>query len=355
MIESSSSEISVSPRRLLVTGGAGFIGANYVRQRLRNKDVDVLVNLDKLTYAGNLDNLIGVRHPGYHFVEGDINDRELVERLLSEHEIDAIVHFAAESHVDRSIEAPEAFAETNILGTLRLLQAARSRHANCPNFRFVHVSTDEVYGALGPDDPPFSESTSYDPHSPYAASKAASDHLVRAWGDTYGLPVLITNCSNNYGPYQFPEKLIPLMILNALEGKPLPVYGDGKNVRDWLFVADHCEAIHCVLTRGATGRTYNIGGETELTNLDVVHAICDELDRTRPLEDGGSRRELITFVKDRPGHDWRYAMDISRIRSELGWKPKIEFKQGLHITASWYAANLEWCNKLHERKRLGVV
>lgn len=341
------------PRRLLVTGGAGFIGANFIRQRLRRKEVDVIVNVDKLTYAGSLQNLIGVRHPGYHFVEADILDRERIEDLLEEHGIDAIVHFAAESHVDRSIDGPEAFAETNILGTLRLLQAARKRHATCPTFRFLHVSTDEVYGSLGPDDPGFTEKSPYDPHSPYSASKAASDHLVRAWNDTYGLPTLITNCSNNYGPYQFPEKLIPLITLNALAGKPLPVYGDGSNVRDWLFVADHCDAIYQVLSRGRVGETYNIGGECEMSNLDVVHAICNELDRTRPREDGSSRRELITFVTDRPGHDWRYAMDISKIRSELGWVPKTGFKQGLHVTVSWYAANAAWCEKLHARKRLG--
>lgn len=341
---------------LLVTGGAGFIGANFVRQRVRRHEVDRVVNLDKLTYAGNMDNLCGVEEQTHHYmVVGDIADRGLVSRLLREHDIDAIVHFAAESHVDRSIDGPEAFATTNIIGTMRLLEAATDWWKEKPNFRFLHVSTDEVYGSLAADAPAFKESHPYAPNSPYAASKAASDHFVRAWHATYGLPVLITNCSNNYGPYQFPEKLVPLVILNALEGKALPIYGDGSNVRDWLFVTDHCDAIWQVLTRGTPGQTYNIGGESELTNLQMVDAICAELQRIRPPDDGKQYADLKTFVTDRPGHDHRYAIDATRIRDDLDWKPTMDIQQGLHITVAWYTANLEWCTRIHERKRLGVV
>jgi dTDP-glucose 4,6-dehydratase len=332
---------------ILVTGGAGFIGANFVLDWLERAGEPV-VNLDKLTYAGNLASLQPVaRDPRHRFVHGDIGDRALVRRLLAEHRPRAILHFAAESHVDRSIDAPGAFVETNVVGTFALLEEARAYWTGlAPEaraaFRFLHVSTDEVYGSLGPDDPAFSETTPYAPNSPYSASKAGSDHLVRAYHHTYGLPTLTTNCSNNYGPLQFPEKLIPLMILNGLAGRPLPVYGDGGNVRDWLYVRDHCDAIRTVLARGRPGETYNVGGRSERTNLEVVHRLCDALDRLRPRADGTPHASLVTFVKDRPGHDRRYAIDSRKIESELGWRPAESFESGLERTIAWYLGNGEW-------------
>jgi dTDP-glucose 4,6-dehydratase len=332
--------------RILVTGGAGFIGSNFILQRMQERFFSI-VNLDKLTYAGNLRNLESISGDRkYAFVHGDIADRELVSQILSEHRPRAIVHFAAESHVDRSIRGPEDFIRTNVNGTFALLEEARAYWSGLSGedrneFRFLHVSTDEVYGSLGPDDPPFSETTPYAPNSPYAASKAASDHLVRAYHHTYGLPTLTTNCSNNYGRFQFPEKLIPLMILNARDGKPLPVYGDGKNVRDWLYVEDHCEAIAAVLRGGRPGATYNIGGWNEKPNIEIVQTICDLVDEMAP-RNGPPRRELITYVKDRPGHDRRYAMDASKIERELGWKPKETLESGLRNTVRWYLENREW-------------
>lgn len=332
---------------ILVTGGAGFIGSNFVLSWMKGSKPSV-VNLDLLSYAGNASNLASIAGNGrYTFVRGDICDRELVGSLLSKHRPRAIVHFAAESHVDRSIVSPEAFVRTNVLGTFCLLDQARLFWAGLDQtermrFRFLHVSTDEVYGTLRSEDPAFCETTAYAPNSPYAASKAGSDHLARAYFHTFGLPVLTTNCSNNYGPYQFPEKLIPLMILNALEGKPLPVYGDGKNVRDWLFVEDHCAAIRCVLENGRPGETYNIGGNSEMANIDVVTTICDLVDEMRPRSGGGSRRELITYVEDRPGHDRRYAIDARKIGRELGWKPAEKFEGGLRKTVSWYLENSDW-------------
>jgi dTDP-glucose 4,6-dehydratase len=311
-----------------------------------------IVNLDLLTYAGNRRNLQSVEnHPRYTFVHGDIGDQSLLGPLLHEHQPRAILNFAAESHVDRSISGPSAFIQTNIVGTFGLLQQARTYWESLTQndrsaFRFLHVSTDEVYGTLGAEDPAFIETTPYAPNSPYAASKASSDMLVRAWHHTYGLPVLTTNCSNNYGPYQFPEKLIPLMILNALEGKPLPVYGDGQNVRDWLFVGDHCAAIRCVLESGRVGETYNIGGNSERRNIEVVTAICDVLDELRPDSSIGSRRKLIAYVKDRPGHDRRYAIDATKIASELKWRPQQQFESGIRKTVEWFVAHLEWVNEV---------
>jgi dTDP-glucose 4,6-dehydratase len=331
---------------ILVTGGAGFIGSNFILQRIRDESVSI-INLDKLTYAGNLHNLESVASdPRYEFVRGDIGDRGLVGRLLEKHRPNAIVHFAAESHVDRSIRGPEDFIRTNVDGTFALLEETRAYWSTLSGetrkqFRFLHVSTDEVYGSLGLHDPPFCETTPYAPNSPYAASKAASDHLVRAYHHTYGLPTLTTNCSNNYGQFQFPEKLIPLMILNARDGKPLPVYGDGKNVRDWLYVEDHCEAITTVLRGGRPGETYNIGGWNEMRNIEIVKTICDLVDEMAPLGPT-ARRELITFVKDRPGHDRRYAMDARKIERELGWKPKATFESGIRRTVRWYLEHEEW-------------
>ncbi|RME06984.1 MAG: dTDP-glucose 4,6-dehydratase [Anaerolineae bacterium] len=338
-------------RNVLVTGGAGFIGSNFVRYILQVEPQVHVVNLDALTYAGSLENLRALPDPERHtFVQGDIRDRPLVERLLVEHEIDAIVHFAAESHVDRSILGPQAFIETNVMGTFTLLEAARTVWGNRRDVRFHHISTDEVYGSLAPDDPPFSETTPYAPNSPYAASKAASDHLVRAYGHTYGLPVTITNCSNNYGPYQFPEKLIPLMLLNALEGKPLPVYGDGQQVRDWLYVEDHCEAIWLVLRRGAPGETYNIGGDNQPANLAIVRQLCALLDERFPDSPHTPHADLITHVRDRPGHDRRYAMDIRKIRTELGWRPRHTLSEGLRKTVDWYLANQDWVEAIRQRE-----
>lgn len=336
---------------ILVTGGAGFIGSNFVLEWIKRTDAGV-VNLDLLTYAGNRHNLLSVEnHPRHTFVRGDIADEALVASLLADHQPRAILHFAAESHVDRSIAGPAAFMQTNIFGTFALLQQAKAYWDSLAGsertaFRFLHVSTDEVYGTLGPQDPPFQETTPYAPNSPYAASKAGSDMIVRAWNHTYGLPVLTTNCSNNYGPYQFPEKLIPLMILNALEGKPLPVYGDGLNVRDWLFVEDHCAAIRCVLENGRVGETYNIGGNSECRNIDVVSTICDILDELRPDPAIGSRRKLITYVKDRPGHDRRYAIDTTKISRELHWQPAQRFETGIRKTIEWFLANLDWVNDI---------
>jgi dTDP-glucose 4,6-dehydratase len=332
---------------ILVTGGAGFIGSNFILQRLETGAATAIVNLDKLTYAGNLRNLESITSDRrYTFVHGDIGDRELVGRLLEQHQPWAVVHFAAESHVDRSIRGPGDFIRTNVDGTFALLEEVRAYWTGLNSddgkrFRFLHVSTDEVYGSLGPHDPPFSETTAYAPNSPYSASKAASDHLVRAYHHTYGVPTLTTNCSNNYGRFQFPEKLIPLMILNARDGKPLPVYGDGQNVRDWLYVADHCEAIALVMARGKPGETYNIGGWNEKPNLEIVHAVCDLVDEMAPRA-GESRRGLITFVKDRPGHDRRYAMDARKIERELGWRPKETFESGIRKTIRWYLENEEW-------------
>jgi dTDP-glucose 4,6-dehydratase len=336
---------------ILVTGGAGFIGSNFVLTWLQASGASV-VNLDLLTYAGNPANLASLDgNPRYSFVRGDICDAELVRSLLEQHRPRALVHFAAESHVDRSIASPEAFIRTNVQGTFVLLEQARTYWSSLDDadraaFRFLHVSTDEVYGSLGKDDPAFAETTAYAPNSPYAASKAASDHLARAYHHTWGLPVLTTNCSNNYGPFQFPEKLIPLVILNALEGKPLPVYGDGMNVRDWLFVEDHCSAIRTVLDKGRIGETYNIGGNSERTNLDVVKTICDLVDEMRPAPGLASRRRLITFVKDRPGHDRRYAIDAAKLSRELGWTPAEQFETGLRKTVRWYLDHGAWVDSV---------
>ena len=332
--------------RILVTGGAGFIGSNFILQQMQHSALSV-VNFDKLTYAGNPRNLDSVADDTrYAFVQGDITDRSAVDSVLRQHGPAAIVHFAAESHVDRSIRGPEDFIKTNIQGTFVLLEEVRAYWNELSGddrnrFRFLHVSTDEVYGSLGPKDPPFEETTQYAPNSPYAASKAASDHLVRAYHHTYGLPTLTTNCSNNYGRFQFPEKLIPLMILNARKGITLPVYGDGQNVRDWLYVEDHCEAIGTVLRRGEAGETYNIGGWNERPNLEIVQTICDLVDEMEPHK-GAPRRDLITFVRDRPGHDRRYAMNAGKIERELGWKPKETLESGLRKTVRWYLENQEW-------------
>ncbi len=332
---------------ILVTGGAGFIGSNFVLQWIACENASVL-NFDKLTYAGNLHNLRTVEtHPRYRFEQGDILDRDFLRDLLRREQPRAIVHFAAESHVDRSIHGPDDFVRTNVNGTFNLLEEARAywaplATADRTSFRFLHVSTDEVYGSLGPDDLAFSEITAYAPNSPYSASKAASDHLVRAYRHTYGLPVLTTNCSNNYGPHQFPEKLIPLMILNACAGKPLPVYGDGKNVRDWLYVEDHCRAIRAVLSRGQVGETYNIGGGSEKTNLEIIGAVCQLLDELRPGDPAVPHNQLVTFVKDRPGHDRRYAMDTRKIESELGWTPQETFESGIRKTVYWYLEHEDW-------------
>jgi dTDP-glucose 4,6-dehydratase len=332
---------------ILVTGGAGFIGSNFIHGWLAGRTAAV-INLDKLTYAGNRGNLRSLEaDPRYVFVQSDIGDLELVSRVLAAHKPSAVVNFAAESHVDRSIHGPEDFIQTNIVGTFRLLEAVRAYWGGlageeCSRFRFLHVSTDEVYGSLEPQEAAFHEKSAYAPNSPYAASKAASDHLVRAYHRTYGVPALTTNCSNNYGPYQFPEKLIPLVILNALAGKPLPIYGDGQNVRDWLYVGDHCAAVRQVLERGRIGETYNIGGNSERTNIDVVRAICRILDELRPHPRGQAYQSLITHVSDRPGHDRRYAIDSSKIGAELGWKPEETFESGLRKTVHWYLQNGDW-------------
>ena len=356
----------------LVTGGAGFIGANFVLDWIAGSD-ETVVNLDKLTYAGNLETLSSVLgDPRHIFVQGDIGDRALLDQLLAEHQPRAVINFAAESHVDRSIHGPGEFIQTNIVGTFHLLEAVRAYWSNLPEeavsnsdkkdasgssrtetaptetvptktvFRFLHVSTDEVYGSLSQDDPAFAETNRYEPNSPYSASKAASDHLVRAWHHTYGLPVLTTNCSNNYGPYHFPEKLIPLMIVNALAGKPLPVYGDGMQIRDWLYVKDHCSAIRRVLEAGRLGETYNVGGWNEKPNIEIVHTVCKLLDELRPKQDGSSYATQITYVTDRPGHDRRYAIDARKLEAELGWKPAETFETGIRKTVQWYLDNSEW-------------
>ena len=332
---------------ILVTGGAGFIGSNFVLDWLAQSD-ELVINLDKLTYAGNTENLQSLSgDPRYVFVQGDIGDSALVAGLLAEHQPRAIINFAAESHVDRSIHGPEDFIQTNIVGTFRLLEAVRAYWGGLQGeakqgFRFLHVSTDEVYGSLGKVDPAFTETHRYEPNSPYSASKAASDHLVRAYHHTYGLPVLTTNCSNNYGPYHFPEKLIPLMIVNALAGKPLPVYGDGQQIRDWLYVKDHCSAIRRVLDAGHVGEVYNIGGWNEKPNLEIVHTVCTLLDELRPRADGKPYKEQITYVADRPGHDRRYAIDARKLESQLGWKPAETFETGIRKTVQWYLNNPEW-------------
>ena len=336
---------------ILVTGGAGFIGANFVLNWLAVNDEPV-INLDKLTYAGNLDNLSSLDGDKRHiFVKGDIGDRALVDQLLAQHKPRAVINFAAESHVDRSIHGPEDFIQTNIVGTFHLLESVRGywsalSDADKAVFRLLHVSTDEVYGSLEANDPPFAETKRYEPNSPYSASKAASDHLVRAYHHTYGLPVLTTNCSNNYGPYHFPEKLIPLMILNALNGKPLPIYGDGQNVRDWLYVTDHCSAIRRVLEAGVLGETYNVGGWNEKANIDVVNTILGILDELQPRADGKSYREQITYVKDRPGHDRRYAIDARKLERELGWKPAETFETGIRKTVQWYLDHPQWIDNV---------
>lgn len=341
--------------KLLVTGGAGFIGSAVVRLAMARGHA--VVNVDALTYAACLENVAPVAgRPGYAFVRADIRDRAALDRIFAEHRPDAVMHLAAESHVDRSIDGPADFIETNITGTFNMLEAARRYWVGAgrpDTFRFHHISTDEVFGSL-PDDPAvqFTETTAYDPRSPYSASKASADHLVRAWHETYGLPVVLTNCSNNYGPYHFPEKLVPVIILNAIAGRPLPVYGNGLNIRDWLFVEDHADALLLVVEKGVVGRSYNIGGENERTNLDLVQTICGILDRLRPRA-AGSHAELITFVTDRPGHDARYAIDPSRIRDELGWRPSVTVEEGLERTVRWYLDNADWWRPLLDRKGVG--
>jgi dTDP-glucose 4,6-dehydratase len=352
----------VKTKTLLVTGGAGFIGGNFVLRQMKREGMRV-VNLDALTYAGNLDTLESVKdHPDHIFVLGSIGDRSLLDYLLARYQPDAIVNFAAESHVDRSIDSPEAFVQTNLLGTFQLLESARRYWRQMPSkqgtaFRFLHVSTDEVYGSLGATGK-FTETTPYQPNSPYSATKAGSDHLVRAYFHTYGMPVLTTNCSNNYGPYQFPEKLIPLMIQNAISGKPLPVYGKGANVRDWLYVKDHCRAIERVLERGRPGEVYNIGGNNEKTNLEVVETLCALLDEALPESPHRPHKSLIAFVADRPGHDLRYAIDADKIRRELDWEPKETFETGLYRTVQWYLHNQDWTRRVmdgsYRGERLGL-
>lgn len=342
-------------KNVLVTGGAGFIGSNFIHYLIQTEPNANIINLDALTYAGNLANLSSVEnHPRYRFVQGNICDADAMDSLLREHEIDTIVHFAAESHVDRSILGPRQFVETNVMGTFAVLEAARNywikdQAFSLEHVRFHHVSTDEVFGSLKAGEPAWTEETPYAPNSPYAASKAASDHLVRSYGHTYGLPYTITNCSNNYGPYQFPEKLIPLMILNAIEGKPLPVYGDGQQIRDWLHVQDHCEAIHLVLTKGKTGSTYNIGGVNQPANLTIVETICDILDEISDTTHK-PHKNLIQFVSDRPGHDRRYDMDTHKIHAELGWQPRHTLTEGLLDTVKWYLDNLEWVSSIRKQQ-----
>lgn len=344
-------------QRVLVTGGAGFIGSNFIRHLLLQKSaLTKLVNLDLLTYAGNLENLKEIETDSrYHFIQGDIGDPHLLSNLLKEHQIQAVLNFAAESHVDRSIDSAEPFFETNVMGTLCLLEATRAYWKTVPpqaaaEFRFLHISTDEVYGSLSLEDSPFQESTPFAPNSPYAASKASSDHLVRSFHHTYGLPTLTTNCSNNYGPYQFPEKLIPLIILNALEEKALPIYGDGKNIRDWLFVEDHCTAIAAVLADGKAGETYNVGGNSETPNIQIVDTLCTLLDELHPRTNGKSYLELKTFVKDRPGHDRRYAVNFNKIHQELKWSPQENLHTGLRRTVQWYLEHRKWCTQITENK-----
>ena len=343
-------------RRILVTGGAGFIGSNFIRYVQTIVPETTIINLDLLTYAGSLENLKDLPAPeNHHFVEGDICNQPLIETLLGDHEIDVIVNFAAESHVDRSLQGPSAFIQTNIVGTFSLLEAARKVWQqqgilNSEAVRFHHVSTDEVFGTLAPDEPAFQETTPYAPNSPYAASKASSDHLVRSYFHSFGLPVTISNCSNNYGPYQFPEKLIPVVILNALMTKPLPIYGDGMQIRDWLYVEDHCEAIWKVIEKGRVGESYNIGGDNQPANIEIVRSICHILDELNPSQKGEAYEQLITFVKDRPGHDRRYAMNTDKIRSELNWEPKHQLTEGLRKTVQWYLDNAEWLDAIIKEK-----
>ena len=349
-------------KNILVTGGLGFIGSNFIRLLLKNGEFDQVINFDKQTYAGNPENLQDLEQENsYHFIQADICDGNSVLQALEDYEVDAVVNFAAESHVDRSIDGPEPFVHTNVVGTLRLLESTKSYLAEVAgdkrdSFRFLHVSTDEVYGSLKPEDPAFCETTPYAPNSPYSASKASADHLVRAYHHTFGLPVLTTNCSNNYGPYQFPEKLIPLMILNACEGKNLPIYGDGSNIRDWLHVEDHCSGILSVLQKGRVGETYCIGGASEKTNMEVIDTLCNILDRHHPS--GAPHNQLKTFVTDRPGHDHRYAIDFSKIKNELGWQPSYSFEEGMEQTVKWYLNHQEWCRNVtsgkYQRERLGI-
>jgi dTDP-glucose 4,6-dehydratase len=343
-------QMSRTAHRILITGGAGFIGSNFVHHWCEQHPDDRVVVLDALTYAGNRQNLASLEgQANLRFVQGDICDRPLVDALLQEEEIDTVAHFAAESHVDRSILGPDAFVRTNVIGSFTLLEAFRQywNSRNQPShYRFLHVSTDEVYGSLGPDDPAFSETTAYAPNSPYSASKAGSDHLARAYYHTYGVPTIITNCSNNYGPYHFPEKLIPLMAINILLGKPLPVYGDGQNIRDWLYVRDHCSALDVVIHNGKPGETYNVGGNNEVKNIDLVHKLCDLMDELAPELPVRPCRELITFVKDRPGHDRRYAINATKLKTELGWTPAETVDSGLRKTVEWYLANRDWWQPL---------
>ena len=347
-------------KTILVTGGCGFIGSNFIQNLLQKDSSIYIINLDKLTYAGNLMNLSSISNKRYAFVKGDICDKGLVESLFNKYNFQSVVHFAAESHVDRSIDGPSDFIQTNIVGTFNLLEHSKKFYLKSKNknFKFLHVSTDEVYGSLGINGK-FLENSPYAPNSPYSASKAGSDHLVRAWNNTYDLPVLITNCSNNYGPYQFPEKLIPLMIINAINNKSLPVYGKGNNVRDWLYVLDHCDAIYTVLERGEIGQTYNVGGNNEIKNIDVIEAICDILDHLIPKGNSESYKKLIHFVQDRPGHDFRYAIDASKLNSKLGWFPKESFESGLEKTIQWYINNKNWWTAIldntYRQERLGVM
>ena len=353
-----SSNIKPNKKRLIVTGAAGFIGGNLVRKLLLVDEYSV-VAVDKLTYAGNLNSLTDIwDNPNFSFVKADICDQDAISSIFAEHEPSGIIHLAAESHVDRSIDGPESFIQTNIIGTYRLLQTSLDHQQTHPEFRFLHVSTDEVFGSLNESDPGFNEQTRYDPHSPYSASKAASDHLVRAWSDTYGLRVLITNCSNNYGPYQFPEKLIPVVILRCLRDEPIPIYGKGDNIRDWLYVGDHCNAIMTVFENGSLGETYTIGGNNEQTNLDLVKKLCRILDNIRPRDDGKQYQEQIVFVSDRPGHDQRYAIDASKIKNELGWSPHEDSESGLLQTVQWYLDNEPWWQDIlsgdYKLDRLGL-
>ena len=346
--------------KILVTGGCGFIGSNFIRHIVKKDKPFHIINLDKLTYAGNIKNLENVPHSFYQFIEGDICNQKLIKSLFDENQFDAVVHFAAESHVDRSIDGPAQFIKTNVVGTMNLLESSRQyiKNSDNKNFRFLHISTDEVYGSLGKSGK-FVEETPYDPSSPYSASKASSDHLVRAWNRTFNFPSLITNCSNNYGPYQFPEKLIPLILINCLKNKSLPVYGKGENIRDWLFVEDHCEAIHKVLTKGKIGETYNIGGNNEIKNIEVVETICSVMDQLLPKADGRSYSGLISFVPDRPGHDLRYAIDSTKIKKELGWVATESFQTGIKKTIEWYLSNESWWESIldntYNQERLGVT
>ena len=347
-------------KKILVTGGCGFIGSNFIKSVIKKDESIFIVNVDKLTYAGNLSNLQDISSSNFLHIKGDICDSELIYSIFKKYSFDAVVHFAAESHVDRSIDGPSNFVKTNIVGTMNLLENSRKfvTESKIEKFKFVHISTDEVYGSLT-DGMKFVETTKYDPSSPYSASKAGADHLVRSWYRTFGLPTLITNCSNNYGPFQFPEKLIPLMIINAMMDKPLPIYGKGENIRDWLYVTDHCDAIWSVLNSGLVGETYNIGGDNEIKNIDIVTKICEILDDLLPRDDGKMHSESITFVKDRPGHDFRYAIDAKKIRTELGWKPKESFDTGIRKTIEWYLCNKSWWKAIQDQtyrqERLGTL